>query len=793
LSGNCTFAGAAIIQAGTLAVNGSIAQSIVADVRTGATLTGGGTVSAIILEDGGTLAPGATAVGTLNGSSLTWRGNGIARFELGADATADKLNLATGALLKGSAAGAFTFDFAGSGSLGQSYTLITFGSTDFAATDFIASNLAPGVTGSFQITAGSLVFVTDAPPAPEVVTGNATNITGSTATLDGTVNPHGGTTTAQFEYGTTTAYGSLVNVTPAPGSGINPVPVSANLSNLQPNTVYHYRLIASSAGGQVQGNDATFTTGGVAPTVVTAAATNVTDVAAILNGTVNPNALATTAYFEYGLTAAPYTQTAPVPDPGSGSSAVPVAANINGLLPSTTYHFRLVAQNSAGMVFGDDMTFVTSPMSSVPQPASDSLFVTGKAVTINVLSNDVNPASGDSSGLTLDGITVQPHFGSVTAATGQGTVTYTPAKHFPDTGDTFTYRVKNADGQTAEAQVEVRSFSSVKGSFVATIEEEGVGVSDTGSLSVTISATGKGSAKLIWERRSYAMKGSVGADGVATFVTQKITGGTLTLAFALNADGTAPGTIMDASTTETFAFTLTRAAADLEGSKIGPGVYTAWLPGDATLPGTGYVVATVDKKRNARFAGKLSDGQAFTDASKLLAHHYVLDPLLYKSGKTFSGQLRSEIQVTNGQTLGSEAEWFKAPVAGDAIYPGGVASTRVLEGEKFTASGASGYDAIIAALGSANVKLVLEGGNLPTTQVVALTLTSKKVTVGASTLPKLSVKLNAKQGLFSGTFTHPVSGAKTAFAGAFRKSQNEGRGQFPGVSIPGDVRITTTP
>jgi autotransporter-associated beta strand protein len=890
LTGTSTFAGAALIEEGALVVNGSISQSIVADIRSGGTLSGTGTVSTIILEDGGTLAPGNGAVGTLTGTSLTWRANGVLRVEVAGTNSSDLVNLGSGALLKGSAAGPFSVDFGGGGSLGQSYTIVSFGSTDFAAADFTATNLAPGVTGSFQISAGNLLFVTDAPPAPEVVTGNSSNVGITTATVEGTVNPRGGQTTARVEYGPTTEYGSFVDVTPAPGSGIAPVPVSVNLTNLQPNTLYHfrlaatnaggttnggdqtfttlvaqppvvttgassnvgatsamvagvvnpngtattgvfeyglttaygssvaiqnpgdgiapvdvsalieglqpgvlyhYRLVATNLGGQTLGDDATFTTSGASPMVVTGSATNILDVSATLNGTVNPNTLATTAFFEYGLTTA-YGQIAAIPSPGSGTDVIPVSANITGLLPSTTYHFRLVAENGAGTSIGDDVTFNTAAQSTAPEPGDDSIFVTKKAVTVNVLANDVNPETGDSTGLIFDGITVPPQFGTVT---GEGTLTYTPNKSFPVGGDSFTYRVRKDDGQTATAVVSVRSFSAMKGSFATTIEEDGPAVSDTGSLTVTLSSSGKCSAKLIWERKSYALKGSLSADGAITLTKPKIgaPGQNLTLTFDLQADGTAPGTVTDAATAETHAFSLTRAAADSEGLQILPGVYNAWLPSTATIPGTGYVSLSVNNKRKAKIVGRLGDGSAFSDSSSLFGHQFVLDPLLYKSGKTFAGQLRSEIEVTGGQTLGTEAEWFKDFVAGDPLFGNGIGETLDLQGEKLVAAGASGFSAIIAALGSPSVQLVLEGGNLAATQTVPITLSEKKVSVGVTTLQKLSVKLDSKKGLFSGSFVHPVSGKKTSFSGAFRVGQNEGRGSFAGVSTSGNVRITATP
>lgn len=97
-------------------------------------------------------------------------------------------------------------------------------------------------------------------PAPAVVTGAATAVTTSTATLNGTVNPNSNWTHAVFQYGLTTAYGSVLPLTTLSFGGTTPEAVTAALTGLQPNATYHYRLIASNDGGIVAGADLTFTT-----------------------------------------------------------------------------------------------------------------------------------------------------------------------------------------------------------------------------------------------------------------------------------------------------------------------------------------------------------------------------------------------------------------------------------------------------------------------------------------------------------------------------------------------------
>ncbi len=95
--------------------------------------------------------------------------------------------------------------------------------------------------------------------SPIVATGSATNITDISATLTGTVNPNGLPTTAWFEYGLTTNYGSTAAVTLSPSNGVAAQVVSASLNGLTSGTTYHYRLKAFNSGGSGITSDATFT------------------------------------------------------------------------------------------------------------------------------------------------------------------------------------------------------------------------------------------------------------------------------------------------------------------------------------------------------------------------------------------------------------------------------------------------------------------------------------------------------------------------------------------------------
>jgi hypothetical protein len=96
-----------------------------------------------------------------------------------------------------------------------------------------------------------------------------------------------------------------------------------------------------------------------APAAVTGAATGVTTSSAVLNGTVNPNTIATTYHFEYGPTTS-YGSSTSSADAGAGGADVPVSAALTGLSAGATLHYRVVAVSRGGTATGADQTVTTT-------------------------------------------------------------------------------------------------------------------------------------------------------------------------------------------------------------------------------------------------------------------------------------------------------------------------------------------------------------------------------------------------------------------------------------------------
>jgi hypothetical protein len=192
----------------------------------------------------------------------------------------------------------------------------------------------------------------------------ASNVTSTTAGVSGVVNPEGTrVTSCRFEYGLSGEYGATAPCSQAPPlTGETAIPQAAALTGLQPNTTYHYRLAARSTNGPSYGEDQTFETPSSVPSLMGESVSALSQTAATLNATVNPNNQATSYHFEYGKSPA-YGTALPAPDGEVGTRYEDdvVGQQLTGLSPGTIYHYRVVARNATGSTAGPDRTFTTPP------------------------------------------------------------------------------------------------------------------------------------------------------------------------------------------------------------------------------------------------------------------------------------------------------------------------------------------------------------------------------------------------------------------------------------------------
>ncbi|WP_232727791.1 IPTL-CTERM sorting domain-containing protein [Acidovorax sp. 69] len=119
-----------------------------------------------------------------------------------------------------------------------------------------------GDQSATNISINNIVIADAVPSAPTATTDTATSITTTSATLNGTVNDKGASTTVTFDYGLTNAYGSSAAATTGGtvGAGAGATAASVAISSLTCNTTYHFRVKGVNSEGTTNGSDATFTT-----------------------------------------------------------------------------------------------------------------------------------------------------------------------------------------------------------------------------------------------------------------------------------------------------------------------------------------------------------------------------------------------------------------------------------------------------------------------------------------------------------------------------------------------------
>ncbi len=215
---------------------------------------------------------------------------------------------------------------------------------------------------------------------PAVTTGTPAKVTGSTATLKGTIDGDGGPASYHFEVGETEAYSGLSTpILHTTGGGEEQV--QAAVTGLKPDTKYYVRLVGQNENGTNCGVGRAFATEGAeatgratslacelpGATIDGESAVGVGASDATLQARIDPHGHDTTYQFQYGTedcrlnpgacTLLPGSPT----DIGAGESDVAVAAQLEGLEPHTAYHYRVLATNELGASEGIEGTFTTQP------------------------------------------------------------------------------------------------------------------------------------------------------------------------------------------------------------------------------------------------------------------------------------------------------------------------------------------------------------------------------------------------------------------------------------------------
>lgn len=211
---------------------------------------------------------GIPASGYVNGTTytMTLSVSNVNKAKAGFDMTVNSGTLAAGA---GSALnGTQELRHTSPGTAASGTTIWSFSWTAPATGSspvifFIAGNAVDGNNASSndEFSTDQVTFNAASSIAAPTITGSTgAGLSSTTASISATVNPNGDPASVSIQYGLTTTYGSTSNATPSVVTGNTPNPISATLTSLLPNTLYHFRVVATNSVDVTNGPDGTFTT-----------------------------------------------------------------------------------------------------------------------------------------------------------------------------------------------------------------------------------------------------------------------------------------------------------------------------------------------------------------------------------------------------------------------------------------------------------------------------------------------------------------------------------------------------
>jgi NHL repeat len=209
-------------------------------------------------------------------------------------------------------------------------------------------------------------------------TGQATNLTASTATLNTSFETDEVGTEYFFEWGRKEDELNQETSSKNGGSASGITSGSADLQGLEDYTTYYYRAVAKNSYGVSYGAKKSFrTTPPALPDIAEDAANKITDTGAQLSAVVTPHFGEVVYGFEWGESVAYDSRVwgkdlLPADDQGHS-----VQANVGGLKPGSTYHFRAVAVNFGGISYGEDHVFSTLDVPKVLSSSTSALTSVG--------------------------------------------------------------------------------------------------------------------------------------------------------------------------------------------------------------------------------------------------------------------------------------------------------------------------------------------------------------------------------------------------------------------------------
>ncbi len=260
--------------------------------------------------------------------------------------------------------------------------------------------------------------------------------------------------------GSSVLYWTTTNANQVTVSGYGTFGPNGNVT-VYPSSTTTYTLVATcNNGGSDTRTVQVFvnSNNGQEPDVDTRSATDITEIDAELNGSVDGNGDYATGWFEYGTDRYNLNRRTNTTNIGTGQRSM--SETIYNLAPNTRYYFRAVGENSYGQVEGSILNFTTD---------ASVVINNGSTSAVTTLATNVTRSSAQLNGLLLNTTTYSTNvyfeygttvgLGSRTISKPMGTISASPFSDFvsnlaPNTIYFFRAVAENANG-TARGSIEV--------------------------------------------------------------------------------------------------------------------------------------------------------------------------------------------------------------------------------------------------------------------------------------------------------------------------------------------------
>ena len=192
---------------------------------------------------------------------------------------------------------------------------------------------------------------------------SSTNISATTASITTTINSDGGNSITSRGVVWNTSINPTIALSTKTNSGTGTGTFTASLSGLTASTVYYIRTYATNANGTVYGNEISFTTTGITPSLTTTAASSTTISSFITGGSISSDGgnLVTYRGVCWSTNANPTINDNKIL---SGTGTGTFTITLSNLNVATTYYVRSFATNSAGTAYGNERVITTSSLTA---------------------------------------------------------------------------------------------------------------------------------------------------------------------------------------------------------------------------------------------------------------------------------------------------------------------------------------------------------------------------------------------------------------------------------------------